>query len=132
MFDDYFKSRSRLTRGFSSDDILSALGLQRTPTTFDAAGSTAIAFIAGAAAGAGIALLLAPKSGREVRQDITNRATELTQRLQQTANELTSKLQSTASELTSEVRNALPIGENSRNAESATRSLSATGSNRTS
>jgi len=131
MLDQFIKARSRALRDFSSDDILSALGLQRSPAALDAAIPTALAFVAGAAAGAGIALLLAPKSGREMRQDISDKATELTQRLQQTANELTSKLQSTATELTSEVRNALPIGDNSRTADPSARTLSATG-NRTS
>lgn len=126
MLDEFIKARSRALRDFSSDDILNALGLQRSSTTMDAAIPTALAFVAGAAAGAGIALLLAPKSGREMRQDISEKATELTQKLQQTANDLTSKLQSTATELTTEVRNALPVGDNSRNADASTRSLGST------
>jgi cell division septum initiation protein DivIVA len=132
MLDEFIKARSRAVRDFSTDDILSALGLQRQTTTIDAAIPTALAFVAGVAAGAGVALLLAPKSGREVRQDISNKATELTSKLQATANELTSKLQSTATELTSEVRNALPIGgESPRNADATPRTLG-TSTNRTS
>lgn len=35
-------------------------------------GSVLLTFLAGAAVGAGIALLLAPKAGRELRKDITD------------------------------------------------------------
>jgi len=131
MFDDFMKPRKRALRDFSSDDILSALGLERRHTAMDDAIPTALAFVAGAAAGAGIALLLAPKSGRETRQDLSNKATELTNRLTSTANELTSKLTSSANELVHDVRAALPSSEERRNAEAtATRALG--GTNRTS
>jgi YtxH-like protein len=127
MLDEFVRSRTRALRDFSSDDILDALGLARKQTPFDAAIPTALAFVAGAAAGAGLALLLAPKSGREMRADISNKASEMTNRLT-----------STASEIASDVRNALPIGGDGerRNTESATRAIGGgamgTGSNRTS
>jgi len=132
MLEDFLKPQRRSLRDFSSDDILSALGLERRHTAIDAAIPTALAFVAGAAAGAGIALLLAPKSGRETRQDLSNKATELTNRLTSTANELTSKLTSSANELVQDVRAALPTSqEERRNAETtATRALG--GTNRTS
>jgi len=113
MWDEILKSKTRAMRDLSTDDVLSALGLQRQRTPFDAALPTTLAFVAGAAAGAGIALLLAPKSGREMRQDISNKATELTK-----------SLSSTASELAEDARSALPMSEERR----AERSLS--GSNR--
>jgi hypothetical protein len=115
MWDQILKSRARSMRDFSTDDILSALGLQRQRTAFDAALPTTLAFVAGAAAGAGIALLLAPKTGREMRQDISNKASELTK-----------SLSSTASELAEDARAALPLSEERR----AERSLA--GSNRSS
>lgn len=141
MLDEFMRTRARAMRDFSSDDILSALGLQRRQTMFDSAMPTTLAFIAGAAAGAGIALLLAPKSGREVRADISNKATELTGRLQSTAtelggrlqstaNELTGRLQSTANELAGEVRNALPSSQDSERRNAEARPMS--GGNRTS
>jgi hypothetical protein len=125
MLDEFIKTRSRALRDFSSDDILSALGLERRSTAVEAAIPTALAFVAGLAAGAGVALLLAPKSGREVRQDISNRASELTSK----ASELTGRLASSANELATDVRNALPIGESAPKNADATRSL---GTNRTS
>jgi hypothetical protein len=119
MLDEFIKSRSRALRDFSSDDILDALGLARKSTPIDAAIPTALAFVAGLAAGAGVALLLAPKSGREVRQDLSNKASELT-----------NKLTSSASEIASDVRSALPLSESERRNADPTRTLS--GTNRTS
>lgn len=119
MLDEFIKNRSRALRDFSTDDILSALGLERRSSPIDAAIPTALAFVAGLAAGAGVALLLAPKSGREVRQDISNKASELSGRFT-----------STATELASDVKNALPLGDSAGRNADPTRSL--TGSNRTS
>ena len=130
MLDEFMRTKARAMRDFSTDDILSALGLERRHTAFDNAIAPTLAFIAGAAAGAGIALLLAPKSGREVRADISNKATELTGRLTSTANEIGGRLTSTASEIASEVRNALPSSQDSERRSAETRALS--GTNRTS
>jgi len=132
MLEDFLKPQRRSLRDFSSDDILSALGLERRHTAIDAAIPTALAFVAGAAAGAGIALLLAPKSGRETRQDLSNKATELTNRLTSTANELTSKLTSSANELVQDVRNALPSSQEERKNAEATATRAIGGTNRTS
>jgi len=132
MLDDFMKPQRRALRDFSSDDILSALGLERRHTAIDAVIPTALAFVAGAAAGAGIALLLAPKSGRETRQDLSNKATELTNRLTSTANELTSKLTSSANELVHDVRNALPSSQEERKNADATATRALGGTNRTS
>jgi len=132
MFDDFMKPKARSLRDFSSDDILSALGLERRHTTMDDAVPTALAFVVGAAAGAGIALLLAPKSGRETRQDLSNKATELTNRLTSTANELTNRLTSSANELVHDVRNALPSSDTERKNAEATATRALGGSTRTS
>jgi uncharacterized membrane protein YebE (DUF533 family) len=118
MLDEFMKTRARALREFSSDDVLNALGLERRHTPLDNAIPTALAFVAGLAAGAGVALLLAPKSGREVRADISNKASELT-----------GKLASTANELASEVRGALPLQDSERRNADPTRTL---GGNRTS
>jgi gas vesicle protein len=130
MLDDFMKSK---TRAFSSDDILNALGLARRPTAYDSAMPVGLAFIAGLAAGAGAALLLAPKSGRETRQDLANAAAQLTNKateLSNKATELTGRLTSAASEVASDVRAALPLGESERRNADATRTLG--GTNRTS
>lgn len=117
LWDEMLRTKTRAVSNLSTDDILGALGLERRHTAFDNAVPTSLAFVAGLAAGAGIALLLAPKSGREMRHDISNRASELTGRIG-----------STASELASEARSALsPATPSERE---TNRSL--TGSNRTS
>jgi hypothetical protein len=120
MWDQILKSKARTMRDFGTDDILSALGLERQRSAFEIALPTTLAFVAGAAAGAGIALLFAPKTGREMREDISNRASELSNK----ASEFTKSLSSTAGELAEDARAALPLSEERR----AERSLS--GSNR--
>lgn len=61
----------------ATDDIIRALGLQqRRHVSSDLAPSLAL-FGAGLLVGAGLALLLAPTTGRELREEITDRANEL-------------------------------------------------------
>lgn len=55
----------------SKDDILSALGLETKKTNY---ADMFLMFGAGILAGAGIGLLLAPKTGVEMRQDVMERA----------------------------------------------------------
>lgn len=100
MLDEMLRAKARSLRDLSSDDLLSVLGLARRPTVLDAAIPTGVAFVAGLAAGAGIALLLAPKTGREMRQDLSQRASALGGRLT-----------SAASDVADQVRHALPGGE---------------------
>ena len=103
MWDQILKSKARAMQDFSTDDILSALGLQRQRTVFDAMLPTTVAFIAGAATGAGIALLLAPKTGAEMRRDLSNKASELTK-----------SLTSATNELAEDARAALPLSDERR------------------
>jgi hypothetical protein len=128
MWDKILKTNTRGFRDLSSDDILSVLGLARRTTPLESATSTGLAFVAGLAAGAGIALLLAPKSGREVRQDISNRAQELSGRIGATASELAAEARGLIS---SESRT--PESRVQQPEATQTRSLSGTtGTNRTS
>lgn len=117
MWEDILKMKAR---SLSSDDLLSALGLERKHTVIDDAIPTGLAFVVGLAAGAGIALLLAPKSGREIRQDLSNRASELT-----------SRIGSTANELASEARSAIGVGQPQQETRSP-ESRTLAGTNRTS
>jgi len=70
-------------RQLSSDDVLSALGLQRRRELVapNQNASQAALFIAGAFVGAAVALLLSPKSGENLRQDLQSGAKELGQRI---------------------------------------------------
>jgi len=80
-------SRSIVRNGFGSvrqlgsDDILSALGLQRRRELASQNVAQAALFVAGTFVGAAIALLLSPKSGESLRQDLSSGAKELGQRI---------------------------------------------------
>ncbi|HEY8517650.1 MAG TPA: YtxH domain-containing protein [Candidatus Binatia bacterium] len=56
----------------SAEELLRAIGLQRTRTTSDFVGSMAL-FGAGMLVGAGLALLFAPSSGAEMREQLGSR-----------------------------------------------------------
>lgn len=60
----------------SSDEILRAIGLQRTRHANDLLGGVAV-FGAGMLVGAGLALLFAPSSGSEVREQLGARLGEV-------------------------------------------------------
>ncbi|HEX4339483.1 MAG TPA: YtxH domain-containing protein [Polyangiaceae bacterium] len=87
-------------RGISADDVLAALGLQRRQSIAGSILPIASGFAAGALAGAAVALLFAPKTGTEMRREITSRANDVTRRVSEAADGVMT-----------DVRNALPIGE---------------------
>jgi hypothetical protein len=69
----------------AAEDIIRALGLyQRRHAGSELAPSLAL-FGAGLLVGAGLALLLAPTTGRELREEITDRASELRDRVSSAA-----------------------------------------------
>jgi len=57
----------------SKEDVLAALGLATKPTVTERVLSSAGLFGLGALVGAGVALLLAPSSGRDLRDDLGRR-----------------------------------------------------------
>jgi hypothetical protein len=68
-------------KNLSKDDVLAALGLQTRDSTFSAvAGSLGLIGL-GVLLGAGAALLMAPKSGRELREDLSSRLNGTTRRV---------------------------------------------------
>jgi len=100
MFQDSVSERFGAMRGLSTEDVLSALGLQRRRSFGASITPIATGFAAGALAGAAVALLFAPKAGREMRRELKGRA-----------NEVTRRVGAAADEMMTEVRNALPLGE---------------------
>lgn len=88
------------TRGFTKDEVLAALGLERRRSSLDVVLPALGCLAAGIAIGTGITLLFAPKSGREMRREIGDKATTLSTRLTTAANEVVD-----------EVRGALPFAE---------------------
>ena len=67
----------------TADDVIRALGLQqyRPRSSSNEMVPSLALFGAGLLVGAGLALLLAPTSGRELREEITDRAGELRDRV---------------------------------------------------
>lgn len=88
MFQDTVKDSFDSVRGLSTNDILAALGLEKRRTLLDVVVPAAGVFVAGAVIGAGVALLLAPKSGREIRRDLKGSAKELTRHIGASAEEM--------------------------------------------
>lgn len=70
----------------SADELLRAIGLQRSRNGGDLLGGVAV-FGAGILVGAGLALLFAPSSGAEVREQIGTRLDEIREKAVQTSTE---------------------------------------------
>jgi len=60
-------------RNMDKDDLLNMVGLETRRSTADAVVPTLTAFSVGVLVGVGIGLLLAPKPGSELREDLRNR-----------------------------------------------------------
>jgi gas vesicle protein len=60
-------------RNFDKDDILEMMGLQTKSSTAAVVGGTIGVFAVGLLVGAGLGMLLAPKAGRELRDDLRDR-----------------------------------------------------------
>lgn len=60
-------------RNFDNDEILGLLGLEKKPSPGAALATALGTFGVGLLVGAGIALILAPKPGRELRQELRDR-----------------------------------------------------------
>jgi gas vesicle protein len=72
----------------TTDDMLARLGLQTKTTTADFLLPALGVFSVGALVGAGVALLVAPKAGNEVRQDIRRTAAKLSARVRRNRDDL--------------------------------------------
>jgi hypothetical protein len=66
---------------YDIDDVLGLIGLQRPPSALGAI-LPAIGLVAfGAAIGAGVGLMLAPSSGRRLRQDMSERFDQMREKM---------------------------------------------------
>ncbi len=73
--------RIKRVLGYDADDVLQLIGLVRR-RRFVEAMIPAIGFVAlGAAIGAGVGLMLAPSSGRRLRQDVSDRLDQIRERI---------------------------------------------------
>ena len=68
-------------RNLSRDDVLAVLGLQSRASTASSVFASIGLIGLGMVIGAGAALALAPKSGRELREDLTTRLNGTTRRV---------------------------------------------------
>jgi hypothetical protein len=88
MIQDTVKDKFDALRGLGTEDVLAALGLERRRSAIDVMLPAAGIFFAGLIVGSGVALLVAPKSGRETRRQLKGKATELSHRLASSADTL--------------------------------------------
>lgn len=87
-------SAAKKASDLSTDDILAALGLRRQPSGLSLVLPAAGYFAAGIMFGAGLGLLLAPRSGAETRRQLKGKATGFTRRLGSAAEELAEEVES--------------------------------------
>jgi hypothetical protein len=80
MFQETVKEGMQAVRGLSRNDILAALGLERKRSLANVALPAAGLFTVGVLVGGGIAMLLSPKSGREMREKLRYKGSELAER----------------------------------------------------
>lgn len=81
MLQHMLKDKMNAVRGANTEDILASLGLQARRSSIEIIGSTAAILATGMVLGAGLALLMAPKSGQALRSDIKARANQLAERI---------------------------------------------------
>lgn len=92
MFQDMFKDKVSSMRNLSGDDLMAALGMERRRSWVETLGSHAAILVTGMLLGAGIALLLAPKSGRALRQEMKAKASDIAERIGERAGEAASEI----------------------------------------
>jgi len=80
-------------RDLHANDILGAIGLERRRSAFEVALPALGMFLGGAALGAGVALLVAPMSGKELRSEIGKRASDVKERASRGVEELEERIQ---------------------------------------
>jgi hypothetical protein len=81
------KDMGRDMSNFNKRDVLNALGLDTKESTTESLMPMLGIFAAGLLTGIGAGLLLAPKSGSEMRSEIADRATDAKNRAKETAEE---------------------------------------------
>lgn len=80
--------------GLRTDDLLCALGLERRRGTIDHVFTATTYFLAGAIVGSCAALLLAPTSGRALRNRLNEQLRTATERARQAASEVRERVSS--------------------------------------
>jgi len=73
MLDGFIRSVARGWRRFSIDDMLDVMGLERTRSGYPKYALLGVGLLLGA----GVGMLLAPRSGRELRRELGGRLEEI-------------------------------------------------------
>src|SRR5687767_1333922 len=80
-------------RDIRANDILGPLGLERRRSALETTLPAIGFFLGGAAIGAGVALLMAPMSGKQLRSEIGKRASDVKERAKERVEELEERIQ---------------------------------------
>jgi hypothetical protein len=83
-------------RDLDKEDILSVLGLASKPSAAERWLGSAGVFGLGLLVGAGVALLLAPKSGQDLREDLSQRLRDLREDAEEAADGLSARASESA------------------------------------
>lgn len=83
-------------RDVNSNDMLGLIGLERRRSALDGVLPAVGYFLGGAAVGAGVALLLAPMAGTELRGEISRKASNVKDRAVEKIHEIEERVQHSA------------------------------------
>jgi gas vesicle protein len=92
MLQDMLKDKMSSVRAGSAEEILAMLGLERRRSSIEMLVSAGALVAGGMIVGAGLGLLLAPKTGRALRREIKDKASDLVERIGDKAEEATHEL----------------------------------------
>lgn len=87
-------------RDLTKDDVLATLGLKSKPRAVQRLGGALGLLGVGLLVGAAVALLLAPKSGRELRSDLEDRLRDARRRADDTVRDAPKNVRNTGAEAT--------------------------------
>ncbi len=88
MLQDIFRNKMRAMRGLDAAQVLSVLGLAPRRSSAELIAESAVIFAAGMFVGGCIALLLAPTSGRRMREQLNGKVSDLRETLGAKASEI--------------------------------------------
>lgn len=109
MFRDALKDKVNSMKGASGDELLAALGLERRRSAVAVVSLHAALLATGMLVGAGVAFLIAPKSGRAFRQELRIKASDFADRVGEKASQAASGARSALSIEDGKQKAQLPV-----------------------
>jgi gas vesicle protein len=99
------RNAAQFIRDMDSDNMLGYVGLQKKQSTFSTYVLPGIGFFAaGLAAGAGLGLLLAPSSGRELRGQLGQKYSSVKEKIASTTDQLRNQMSSAGEQMSQTVQ----------------------------